>query len=1247
VTLSGDTEEFVGRRWALERVQHWWQNTADPVLVITGGPGVGKTSLVKEWVGTVCRPPSSGAGRAIHAVEYADARTTSGYPTGLLEALSSQLANSVEPYLEFLRRQSRIEQNIRIAQKGFRYITGNVTGIQIQVQVGDRFRRANFDLLMQTPFEKLHREGRLPSGGVTVVIDGLDEVATDPDDELSFAEALAQARPAPGLRLLLTARTATANSSLQRFPSFDLVSDEPPASSDLADFVAGQLDRIPEPLRGRLIITIVEYCAGWFGLARAWTDHINTGYGDTSAELMEPPPAVIAEGWQPLLNKLGSSASVCRHRYLPVLRIAALARGDGLPPEVLRAAVSRHSPGLQQQISTILDELQDFFRYSDRPDAPHRLCHVSLEKYLTGPPEHSAENDFPVSQSHLAIATVLAERTRWNGSDHDVASYAQQHLLTHLVAAVLADRTAVQQVSQRLLEQTEFIETAMRRNGVERFQWELERLAVAFDHQVVAVNNLAFLLGRQVAQLRNLPSETDAGFLLRQLLHAARACGAENNATDYRRGLRARSTEGLETVWATGGEELASSVREFKHGHAPVDAVAMVDESRFVTTSDDGSASIWDVQSGRRRRLPGDGSRIRALAASSGWALTGSGRGVIQVWDMQTTTLRPPPARLFGPVVALAILPDGERGVSLSTDGLVRVWRLGDGHELDVIERPKRDPVASEAYRPMIMAVTAERVLTASATGCIVVTDLPDTSQQLVLWHPGDELTTAALSLDGRYVVSGGVDGGVVLWNLTEKRRPYLLPDEEPSRALLTDSAEIQQVDSQVTALLISKDGRFVVAGSGVGARLWDTETDAGDRLGGASGISALLLVPGDRQVITASLDHRLRLWSLESQKLLHLFPGHRDRVRSVALDPSGRRMVSVSYDGTARLWHIPAAAESTILQSHPARPTAMSWTADGTGVVVTDAAGWIWRRNLADGQGEQPDRACTKRVTALIPAAKGARAMVGTSDGTAGVWNVETAAFEKESEPGSVRVTALVAVSDEWAVATHADGLARLWHRRTAESLHVIRHSRGFTAAAVTRLGNAPAVLLAADDHTVRLWSVDAQTWHWEHADHEMTVTSIAVCEDNSYAITAALDGTVRRWQITDGMSREFDTTHQAEATTVATGSGMLAVSGARDGSAIVWDLRDCTARHHLDHGPTVDAVTAVAFTPSGRYVLTGASDGGVRLWRVSMAGPRLTRPRLRLMLDAAVTHLLVAPTGDLAVVATATGQLTCVQLP
>jgi len=109
-----------------------------------------------------------------------------------------------------------------------------------------------------------------------------------------------------------------------------------------------------------------------------------------------------------------------------------------------------------------------------------------------------------------------------------------------------------------------------------------------------------------------------------------------------------------------------------------------------------------------------------------------------------------------------------------------------------------------------------------------------------------------------------------------------------------------------------------------------------------------------------------------------------------------------------------------------------------------------------------------------------------------------------------------------------------------------------------------------------------------------------------------------------------------------------MLAVSGAREGSAIVWNLRERTARHHLDHGPAVDAVTAVAFTPNGRHVVTGATDGGVRLWDVgAMASRRPPHPRVLLMLDGAVTHLLVAPAGDRAVIATATGQLTCVELP
>lgn len=1229
---------------------------------------MGKTSLIKEWVRRVNRSPSSGDGPAIHAVEYAIARTDTDSAAKLLERLSSQLANSIESYGELIQRQSGAEQHYHINPiQQVESNTGTVIAVQIQVSVSRRFRSEDYRTLMRAQFEELHREGRLPASGVTVVIDGLDEVAFDPDnDELPFAEAVsrthagAHARPVPGLRLLVTARTATATSLLQHFPSFDLVRDEPSASSDLADFVAAQLAPVHQPLRDTLVERIVAYCEGRFVLAQALTDHVISAHSDgvaptELADLVElPSPESTAPAWQTLLGKFGDSDHLRDQRYLPVLRIAALARDDGLPDEVFRAAVGRDNPGLQRQLGKILNELRDLFRPAGHPGALRRLCHVSLDDYLTGSRDSSSDSDDMVAQEHLSIATVLRERTRWNGSGEEVAEYAQKHLFTHLVAAIPADKTAVQQVTQELLGQLEFIEAVTRRLGIEQFQWELERLGAAFDHQVRPVNDLAFLLGRQIAQLRNFGSETDEGFLLRQLLHAARACGADT-AESYRSELEARSVPGLETVWATGGQELVSGVRKFEHGHAPVSAVAMVDECRFVTASDDGLASLWDMRSGQRRCLPGDGSRIEAVAASASWVLTGSGRGTVQIWNVETDTPRPSPFRACGRVVALAISPDGERGVSLSRGGPLWVWHLRDARELKCVKPHELAPHEREEYRPTIMAVAAGRVLTGAANGCIVVADLQDTSQQLVLRHPGDDLTAAALSPDGRYAVTGGAEGEVILWDLAKQGCPHPLPDQEASTDLRDDSAEIPPVDSRVTALVVSND-RFVVAGSSVGARLWDAKRDAGELLVAGTGVSALALVPSGEHVVTASLDHRLRLWSLSSRRLLHVFHGHRDRVRSLAVDKSGRRMVSVSYDGTARLWHVPVAAVGRILQGYPACPTAMSWTADGAGVVVADTGGTIWRRNLVNGRGEKPGRASTGRVTALIPAAGKRRMAVGTAERTAegttkgitGVWDVDTAAFVNIVEPHSARVTALVAVSDDWAVATHADGLARLWHRGTAESLRFIRYSRGFTAAAATRLDGAPAVLLAADDHTVRLWDVRSHTWRWERPGHAMSVQSIAVCADDEYAVMAALDGAVRLWRVSDGRSWDFNAAHRAEATTVMAGPGMLAVSGAREGSAIVWNLRERTARHHLDHGPAVDAVTAVAFTPNGRHVVTGATDGGVRLWDVgAMASRRPPHPRVLLMLDGAVTHLLVAPAGDRAVIATATGQLTCVELP
>ena len=57
---------------------------------------------------------------------------------------------------------------------------------------------------------------------------------------------------------------------------------------------------------------------------------------------------------------------------------------------------------------------------------------------------------------------------------------------------------------------------------------------------------------------------------------------------------------------------------------------------------------------------------------------------------------------------------------------------------------------------------------------------------------------------------------------------------------------------------------------------------------------------------ISGMPDATLRLWDVETGKVVRSFDGHTDVVRSVAFSPDGRRALSGSRDMTMRLWRLP-----------------------------------------------------------------------------------------------------------------------------------------------------------------------------------------------------------------------------------------------------------------------------------------------------------------------------------------------------
>jgi WD40 repeat protein len=70
------------------------------------------------------------------------------------------------------------------------------------------------------------------------------------------------------------------------------------------------------------------------------------------------------------------------------------------------------------------------------------------------------------------------------------------------------------------------------------------------------------------------------------------------------------------------------------------------------------------------------------------------------------------------------------------------------------------------------------------------------------------------------------------------------------------------------------------------------------------AGVYAIALSPNGKTVVSGSDDGKVKLWDIETRKVIQRWTGYTDDVRSVCWSAGGKRVVSGSLDGTARVWN-------------------------------------------------------------------------------------------------------------------------------------------------------------------------------------------------------------------------------------------------------------------------------------------------------------------------------------------------------
>lgn len=557
-------------------------------------------------------------------------------------------------------------------------------------------------------------------------------------------------------------------------------------------------------------------------------------------------------------------------------------------------------------------------------------------------------------------------------------------------------------------------------------------------------------------------------------------------------------------------------------GHAEeVTAVAVLpDGNHAISASADTTLRLWDLNSGEElRRYEGHSDKVHCLAISSSGDrfISGSEDKTMSLWNV---TSGKEVRRFRGhedAVTSVAITEDAKKIISASPDRTIRVWGIDTAAELIRVKTPAKKDV------PDLFSI-------------------PD----MVGAYDGP-FTALAILPDGEHVVS------TALQVAPEKGEDGDQDDETGHETWLQISdirtgaivRQFARSEGPVTSVVVSPDGSHLVAGFSkrpfmgmVDPGTWNLEYikifdwRSGDELktlkGHEAGVNALAVLPNGHQLISASDDQTIRLWSLdpalasndadEKDRTVSLMAlmadgktvlrarhlgafdiiqaeerggstriigSHRDFISAIVGHPDGSRVLSSSIDGTLRTWALTTGKELNCFRGD-------QWITRALAVMPSGEEGILYSKDESElrvfdiESGRKMGRISTgeDRITALAPLSDG-KCVTGSEDGTLYLRDIVGGTIERRYVGHTGGITGVASLSDSHFISAAGDWSLRLWNVEQPQPLARMDGDAPFDA--LIPIPNTKAVW--ARDRLGRVHLVEALTSGSSRGDNQRFV--------------------------------------------------------------------------------------------------------------------------------------------------------------
>ncbi|MCS7045273.1 MAG: hypothetical protein NZO58_02845 [Gemmataceae bacterium] len=595
-------------------------------------------------------------------------------------------------------------------------------------------------------------------------------------------------------------------------------------------------------------------------------------------------------------------------------------------------------------------------------------------------------------------------------------------------------------------------------------------------------------------------------------------------------------------------------------------------------------------------------------------------------------------------VKAISFSPDGQRLASGGYDRLVKIWDLGNGHELltyaghsDFVYAVEFSPdgrwlASGAAERDIHLWDTAtgklERTLQGLGTytkalawspngkylavgqggppgtpsGHLLIFDAATGELKRSITDFRQMVNSVAFSGDGAILAAGTGDGTLRLWEfpkvIENPTQPEYWAHHDPSGAVYqvafspdqrslvrvaADGVKIYQVSSPGQPFAVAAPRR-IIPGPAPGVRF-----------------SCVQFSKDGKTLFLGAADGVVRLFDPETGQMVGTLKGHQGDVRALALNRSGSQLASAGADYTIRLWDFDAVMQSRSFVGHDAPVWSSALSPDGQQLATASADRTVKLWDVASGKVRHRLTGHAAPVTVVQFAPDGGWLASGGGDAVVKLWDARSGELRRDLEGHKGPVTTLdIAGDSSKLVSGSVDKTVRIWDAATGALQRTIELDAIVAAVAFSPDGLKVAV--GAIDQSVRIYDLLGnlqQRW----TAHGTAVSGLAFSPDGQWLASCGADQIVRVWNLTTPGTNPITLSgHVGPLTCVAfrRDSQHLASCGS-DQVVRLWRIENGMGKEVQAYRGHRDWVTSVAFSKDGFYLVSSGVDKTARLWEIT----------------------------------------------